>query len=246
MMMMMFITISARDQSSQGRRRIWAFERRSAKAWQQRYSWPLPALSHWDVKVGGTSMEEMRVPCFAGSSPPFLGRERAAVDVDVGPDRRSPRYHETVFLLRVLKTAARRYVNRDVCVTGCACCVVQNVRKRSSPGARVETTGAAARNESARKCWRWPARIPGDGLTAMVPIQLPVLGNLACRLLVKVLVWVAWVKQLSVAVPVPRRSARRSRASLADVTRKACLTCDEGVLLFPLLSRTVCFCARHA
>ena len=161
--MMMFITISARDQSSQGRRRIWAFERRSAKAWQQRYSWPLPALSHWDVKVGGTSMEEMRVPCFAGSSPPFLGRERAAVDVDVGPDRRSPRYHETVFLLRVLKTAARRYVNRDVCVTGCACCVVQNVRKRSSPGARVETTGAAARNESARKCWRWPARILGDG-----------------------------------------------------------------------------------
>ena len=92
---------------------------------------------------------EMRVPCFAGSSPPFLGRERAAVDVDVGPERRSPRYHETVFLLRVLKTAARRYVNRDVCVTGCACCVVQNVRKRSSPGARVETTGAAARNESA-------------------------------------------------------------------------------------------------
>ena len=32
---------------------------------------------------------------FAGSSPPFLGRERAAVDVDVGPERRSPRYHET-------------------------------------------------------------------------------------------------------------------------------------------------------
>ena len=41
---------------------------------------------------------------FAGSSPPFLGRERAAVDVDVGPERRSPRYHETlrpVLLLRV-------------------------------------------------------------------------------------------------------------------------------------------------
>ena len=29
--------------------------------------------------------------CFAGSSPPLLGRERAAVDVDVGPERRSPR-----------------------------------------------------------------------------------------------------------------------------------------------------------
>ena len=32
---------------------------------------------------------------FAGSSPPSLGRERAAVDVDVGPEHRSPRYHET-------------------------------------------------------------------------------------------------------------------------------------------------------
>ena len=31
-LMMMFITISARDQSSKGRRRIWAFERRSGKA----------------------------------------------------------------------------------------------------------------------------------------------------------------------------------------------------------------------
>ena len=27
---------------------------------------------------------------FAGSSPPWLGRERATVDVDVGPERRSP------------------------------------------------------------------------------------------------------------------------------------------------------------
>ena len=35
----------------------------------------------------------------AGSSPPFLGRERAAVDVDVGPERRSLRYHETCLAL---------------------------------------------------------------------------------------------------------------------------------------------------
>ena len=52
----------------------------------------------------------------------------------------------------------------------------------------------------------------GDGrqevqVTAMVPIQLPVLGNLACRLLVKVLIRVAGVKEFSVPVPVPRRSA---------------------------------------
>ena len=43
---------------------------------------------HWQVEVGGTSMEEVRGASFAGSSPPFLGRERTAVDVDVGPERR--------------------------------------------------------------------------------------------------------------------------------------------------------------
>ena len=39
----------------------------------------------------------------AGSTPPFLGRERAAVDVDVGPERRSPRYHETHLALESIK-----------------------------------------------------------------------------------------------------------------------------------------------
>ena len=33
--------------------------------------------------MGGTSMEEVRSASFAGSPPPFLGRERAAVDFDV-------------------------------------------------------------------------------------------------------------------------------------------------------------------
>ena len=32
-------------------------------------------------------MKEVRGAVFAGSSPPFLGRERAAVDCDVGPER---------------------------------------------------------------------------------------------------------------------------------------------------------------
>ena len=54
---------------------------------------PLPALIHWEVKLGGTSMKDVGGAGFAGSSPPFLGRERAAVDVDVGPERRSARYH---------------------------------------------------------------------------------------------------------------------------------------------------------
>jgi hypothetical protein len=49
--------------------------------------------------VGGTSMKDVGGAVLAGSSPPFLGRERAAVDVDVGPERRSPRYHETCLAL---------------------------------------------------------------------------------------------------------------------------------------------------
>ena len=40
-------------------------------------------------------MKDVGGAVLAGSTPPFLGRERAAVDVDVGPERRSPRYHET-------------------------------------------------------------------------------------------------------------------------------------------------------
>ena len=52
-------------------------------------------------------MEEMRGASFAGSSPPFLGRERTAVDVDVCPERRSPRYHETCLALeRVEESSA--------------------------------------------------------------------------------------------------------------------------------------------
>ena len=36
-------------------------------------------------------MKDVGGAVLAGSAPPFLGRERAAVDVDVGPERRSPR-----------------------------------------------------------------------------------------------------------------------------------------------------------
>ena len=60
-------------------------------------------------------MEEMRGASVAGSSPPFLGRERTAVDVDVGPERRSPRYHETCLALeRVEESSAA--VSKPRCV----------------------------------------------------------------------------------------------------------------------------------
>ena len=50
-------------------------------------------------------MKDVGGAVLAGSSPPFLGGERAAVDVDVGPERRSPRYHGPVLLLRGKKTS---------------------------------------------------------------------------------------------------------------------------------------------
>ena len=53
-------------------------------------------------------MKNVRGTGFAGSASPFLGRERAAVDVDVGPERRSPRYHETCLALESVQKAARR------------------------------------------------------------------------------------------------------------------------------------------
>ena len=49
-------------------------------------------------EVGGTG--------FAGGSPPFRGRERAAVDVDVGPERRSPRYNETCLALESVEESS--------------------------------------------------------------------------------------------------------------------------------------------
>ena len=53
--------------------------------------------------MGGRSMKDMGGAVLAGSSPPFRGGERAAVDVDVGPERRSPRYHETCLALESVK-----------------------------------------------------------------------------------------------------------------------------------------------
>ena len=43
---------------------------------------------------------------FAGSSPPFFGRVWAGVDVDVGPERRSPRYHESGLALESVKESS--------------------------------------------------------------------------------------------------------------------------------------------
>ena len=60
-------------------------------------------------------MKEARGASFAGSSPPCLGRERAAVGVDVDPERRSPRYHETRLALERVEESSAAVGNRDAC-----------------------------------------------------------------------------------------------------------------------------------
>ena len=67
--------------------------------------------------MGGTSMKDVGGAGFAGISPPFLGREWAAVDVDVGPERRSPRYHETCLALESVKESSAT-VLEPRCVDG--------------------------------------------------------------------------------------------------------------------------------
>ena len=77
--------------------------------------------------MGGRSMKDVGGAVLAGSTPPFLGRERAAVDVDVGPERRSPRYHETCLALESVKessAAERRWF------------VLERPREKGEKGAR--------------------------------------------------------------------------------------------------------------
>ena len=62
-------------------------------------------------------MKDVGGAVLAGSTPPFLGRERAAVDVDVGPERRSPRYHalrENIELIKVRPLKKQTSVWREL------------------------------------------------------------------------------------------------------------------------------------
>ena len=83
-------------------------ERKGVTAEVLRYSWPLPALSHWEVKVGGTAWRrcgaqallEVRRRFLVGNGRPsmlMLGRSAEALAT-----------MRPVLLLRVLKNAARR------------------------------------------------------------------------------------------------------------------------------------------
>ena len=78
-----------------------------------------PCTNSLGGESGGQKLSQKHEGCggavLAGSSPPFLGRERAAVDVDVGPERRSPRYHETCLALESVKESSAA-VSKPRCV----------------------------------------------------------------------------------------------------------------------------------
>ena len=95
-------------------------------------------------------MEEMRGACFAGSASPFRGRERTAVDIDVCPERRSHRYHETCLALESVESESGAAASKPRSVL-LRMPIIKNLEEMcrlvSSLCARVtETAGAAARN----------------------------------------------------------------------------------------------------
>ena len=131
-------------------------------------------------------MKDVGGAVLAGSSSQFRGRERAAVDVDVGPERRSPRYHEACLALESVKESSAA-VSKPRCVW-LRVPIFKDLEKARRLPVRVE-------EQQAQQLAMNPPRSAGDvshdgrqeiQLTAMVPIELPVLGNLACRLLVKI------------------------------------------------------------
>ena len=115
----------------------------------------------------------------AQRSPPFLSRERAAGSVDADPERRSPRYHETCLALEsVEESSAAVSKPRGVWLR---MPVVKNLEEARRLPVRVE-------EQQAQQLAMNPPRSAGDGrqeiqLTAVVPIELPVLCDLAGRLL---------------------------------------------------------------
>ena len=71
------------------------------------------------TSLGGESGGHRHEGCWGRSAcckfTAVSGRKRAAVDVDVGPERRSPRYHETCFALESVKESSAT-VSKPRCV----------------------------------------------------------------------------------------------------------------------------------
>ena len=91
--------------------------------------------------MGGRSMKDVGGAVLAGSTPPFLGRERAAVDVDVGPERRSPRYHETYLALESIKEGSAAVSKpRGVWLRERRWFVLERPRRDTNGGSETEVT----------------------------------------------------------------------------------------------------------
>ena len=86
--------------------------------------------------MGGASMKDVGGTVLAGSSSQFRGRERAAVDVDVGPERRSPRYHEACLAPDSVEDSSAA-VLQPRCV-GLHVLVVQNLKEACRLPVRVQ------------------------------------------------------------------------------------------------------------
>ena len=91
---------------------------------------------------------------FAGSSPPLLGRERAAVDVDAGPERHSPRYHKTCLTLESVQESSAA-VSKPRCVW-LRVPIVKNLKEARRLPVRVE-------EQQAQQLAVNPPRSAGDG-----------------------------------------------------------------------------------
>ena len=91
-------------------------------------------------------MRDVGGAVLAGSSPPFRARERAAVDVDVGPERRSPHDHETCLALESVKESSAA-VSKPRCVW-LRVPIFKDLEKARRLPVRVGEQ-LAARNESA-------------------------------------------------------------------------------------------------
>ena len=167
-------------------------------------------------------MKDVGGAVLAGSSPPFLGRERAAVDVDVGPERRSPRYHETCLLCLAI------WIWREAAPLGGILVIRQpRTARRGRPALR---RGGA---QSSRPMEAFPSIAGGNDLLLTVAAHLP-LSDLARSLRVckawkavldgSPLVWRslcsrAW--QGKMYVPATLRALAENDFSSEDDTREA-------------------------
>ena len=87
--------------------------------------------------MGGTrGKEDMGGRRLAERSPPFLSRERAAGSVDVDPEHRSTRYHETCLSLESVEES--RAAVWEPCGAWLRLLVIQDLEVACRPAVRMQ------------------------------------------------------------------------------------------------------------